>query len=437
MKPKTVYVCQSCGLESPRWEGRCPSCGGWNSLVETVAKIRSSVVGKSSLSPVKAQRLADLSALELKHFPSGISEFDRTVGGGLVSGEVILLAGEPGIGKSTLLLQLLKGFGGLGGDVVFVCGEESPLQVKSRALRLGVLPQNLVLYPETNVDLLKEYLEITPPALVIVDSIQTLVTEDLGGAAGSIGQVRECAFRLTQLAKKLGFPLILVGHVTKEGGVAGPKVLEHLVDAVLSLEGDSRQIFRILRVIKNRFGPIFEVGVFEMTPNGLFGVDNPSDRFLEERLEGSPGSVVTVLLEGLRPVLLEVQALVTATSFGFPRRTASGFSLNRLLLLLAVIEKSLGLKLQGYDVYVNIAAGLEANETAADLAVCLAIVSSLRGVPFLPQAVALGEVGLSGEIRRIPQESRRLEEAKRLGYLKAICPGEFKTLRQAVAQSLR
>jgi len=377
------------------------------------------------------QKLTDLSPLDLRRFPSGIGEFDRCIGGGLVGGEVVLLSGEPGIGKSTLLLQVLKGFDSLSGPLLYVCGEESPLQVKSRSQRLNLQVDRLVLYPETRVEFLVEYLLAHPPALVVVDSIQAVTTESLGGSAGSIGQVREAAYILTQLAKNKNFPLIMVGHVTKEGGIAGPKVLEHLVDAVLNLEGSQPGSFRILRATKNRFGSVREVGVFEMTTQGLIGVANPSDRFLEERLIGVSGSVVTVLVEGLRPVLVEVQALTTPTAFGLPRRTASGFPINRLLLLIAVLEKRLGLKLQSQDIYVNIAAGLRADEPAVDLAVCLAINSSLKDLPLDSKVAVFGEVGLSGEVRQVSLIDERSAEAKRLGYQNIISPKVANTLKEA------
>jgi len=398
------------------------------------------------------------------------------VGGGLVPGQAILLAGEPGIGKSTLLLQVASALGGGGENleseaetgstrgtkgaegtrgtgkkgkrsfaqnssvtsILYVAGEESIGQIGLRARRLGISSQHIDLVAETNVDLLSGIVtSLKGNYVVVVDSIQALVTGDLSGAAGSVGQVRECALRLVRGCKERHYPLILVGHVTKEGTLAGPKVLEHLVDTVIALEGDRFHAFRILRASKNRFGPTDEVGVFEMKEKGMIEVVNPSDRFLSERLQGVSGSVVTAVMEGTRPVLLEIQALTTPTSFGYPRRTASGISQTRLVVLLAVLEKRLGLsKLLQSDVYVNVSGGVRVSEPAADLAVCLAVASSLKDVKIDPKVVALGEVGLSGEVRNVYGLERRVKEAKRLGFSRVVGPDRIKSIQEAYREVL-
>jgi len=360
---------------------------------------------------------------EFGRIETGIFEFDRVFGGGIVPGSINLIAGEPGIGKSTLLLQVAGALSGREvGSVLYVCGEESPEQIKSRAERLKVSGSNLDLLPETDVDIISSQLSATNYQLVIIDSIQTLTTEDLAGGAGSVGQVRECAERLRRVAKESKIAILLVGHVTKAGGIAGPKVLEHIVDGVFSLEGDRFHTFRILRSSKNRFGPTFEVGIFAMGAGGLCAVENPSSLFLSERNAESSGSVVVATLEGTRPVLVEI-----------PHRVTSGFSARRLDLLCAVLEKRLGFDLQGQDLYVNVASGMRVAEPAADLGVVLALASVTKGRPLGPKVCVFGEVGLSGEVRNVSDQERRVSESKRLGFSEVICPPEIKTVSQALS----
>ena len=434
-KLKTAYVCQNCSFESLKWIGQCPRCNKWNTFVETIlakADSKSSfarVVGKGQ----SAQKLTEIILKQDVRKVTGIAELDRVLGGGFVPGQVVLLAGEPGIGKSTILLQAAEKFSLKEEEVLYVSGEESVEQIKIRAGRLKVKGANLLMLSETDVDSIISYISSKPNlSLVILDSIQTLTTTDLVGTAGSVGQVRECASRLSQCVKSMGIPCVMVGHVTKEGSIAGPKVLEHLVDTVLYIEGDDLHLFRLLRTTKNRFGPVSEVGIFEMSDVGLREVKNPSDVFLEERLKSAPGSCVTVVMEGFRPILLEIQALTTPTNFGYPKRAASGFNLNRLMLLVAVLEKRCNLKLGNEDVYVNVAGGMKISENSADLAVCLAIYSSLTGKSIDPKAVAFGEVGLSGEVRKITHMQNRAKEAKKLGFTKVIGPAEAKSLSQAL-----
>lgn len=414
------------------WAGQCSSCGVWNSLVEVVVSSKKKGALSAGKQSIKIQKLSEVDVSSKGRTKVGISEFDRTLGGGLVGGQVVLLAGEPGIGKSTLLLQV-AGQMVVKSDhpVLYASGEESPVQIKNRATRLGITGERVQIVPETNVDVLLEAIT-NQYSLVIIDSIQTLSTQDLSGAAGSIGQVRESAFRLTQKAKRAGVPLVIVGQITKGGSIAGPKTLEHIVDTVLYLEGDKFHSFRLLKVNKNRFGDASEVGVFEMGEQGMMGVANPSDRFLSQRQNDASGSVVTVLLEGSRPVLLEIQALTAKTVFGYPRRTASGFSNNRLLLLLAVLEKHAGLDFSNSDVYLNVAAGFKINDPSADLAVCLALASSLTNKVVDSKIAVFGEVGLSGEIRSVSQEGRRVKEAQRMGYSDVITPDKYRNIRSVI-----
>jgi len=434
MKTKTVYVCQSCGAEFPTWGGQCTTCGEWNTLVEEVRSGKSEVGGKRSevgITNVETVKLSDVDKLTFNRVSTGIGELDRVLGGGLLPGQVVLLAGEPGIGKSTLLLQLANK---IGGGVLYVAGEESPSQIASRAARLGSVSAGVVIIPETNVDqIIGEIGATREVGLIIIDSIQTMFTTDLNSSAGSLAQVRECAARLTTSAKKAGVPLILVGHVNKEGEVAGPKVLEHIVDTVLSFEGDPQHFYRLLRTTKNRFGAVWEVGVFQMVDSGLREVINPSDLFLGERLPGQSGSVVTATLEGARPMLVEIQALSSKTTFNYPRRAASGVNLNRLYLLLAVLERHASIRTSDKDIYVNVASGFKTDEPAVDLAICTAIASSVAEKPIDPKTVVFGEVGLSGEIRQVPQEERRSNEASKLGFTKVIGPKAAHSLRQALS----
>lgn len=412
--------------------GKCPSCGSWNSLVETIESDRGGRGDKGYKgSFVKPQRLSEVKSQKEVRFTSGYEEFDRVLGGGIVPGSVILVSGDPGIGKSTLLLQTIAKTGGL-----YVSGEESVAQIKLRAERLGIKSEEVMLLSETNVDNIIETVlrcnlnkpvKVTP-SIVIIDSIQTMETLDLTGASGSVGQVRECAFRLQKTAKELGISLFIVGHVTKEGAIAGPKVLEHLVDTVLYLEGERFHAFRILRSIKNRFGPTDEVGVFEMKDLGMNEVKNPSDMFLEERVKNVAGSCVVCTMEGTRPVMVEVQALVIPTSLAIPRRVGSGVDYGRLTLLTGVIQKRLGLPLHTTDVFVNVAGGFKLSEPAVDLAVCLAMVSSFKNKPIDSKTAVYGEVGLLGELRRVSQAEKRTKEAKKLGFLNIISPEKYKSL---------
>ena len=439
-KSVTHFICQNCGAEFPKWAGKCEQCGEWNTLVETVVSARSTKHEARNSKQAQIIKFQDIQNKEVERETTGIGELDRVLGGGLVPGSVVLLAGEPGIGKSTLLTQLAMKLGGktVGSvlTVLYVCGEESPEQIKLRIMRLkrtdlserSVL--SLSFLPTTDVD--EVISQAGNPSLMIVDSIQTMATEDLTGMAGSVGQIRECAYRLLNLAKETGVPVFLVGHVTKEGAIAGPKVLEHLVDTVLYLEGDKHHEFRILRSQKNRFGPVDEVGVFTMSGSGLIEVVNPSDVFLEERQKNVAGSCVAIVMEGTRPVLVEIQALVVPSQLAMPRRVASGIDQRRLQLLVAVLSKRLRLPLATDDVYVNVAGGLNLKEPAADLAVCLAIVSSFKNKPVGAKTAAFGEVGLLGEIRKVSWSEKRIKEAKKLGYSQIISPGTAKDLSTAV-----
>ena len=430
-KSSTTYVCQQCGYQSPSYLGKCPNCDSWGSLVETISKeIRGKKSIISRVGASKPQRLVDASRKPLQRLRSGIYEVDRVLGGGIVPGSVVLLAGDPGIGKSTLLLQLASKIKSL-----YISGEESVEQVKLRSDRLKIKGRDLYIIPETDVDVASESIREGNYKLVVADSIQTLVTEDLNSAAGSVGQVRESAYRLHRLAKESGVAVFLVGHVTKEGSVAGPKVLEHLVDTVLFLEGEQHHAFRILSASKNRFGPVDEIGVFEMTEKGMEEVSNPSKEFLSGRIS-APGSVVVPTIEGSRSVLTEVQALTNSTNFGLPTRRSSGIDPNRLQLLTATLIKRAGLQLQNQDIFVNIAGGLKVSEPAADLAICLAIASSAYDKVIPKDTLAVGEVGLLGEIRQVSFLNKRLEEARRLGFKKFITPQNVRTLREAVQKSL-
>lgn len=415
-----IFVCGSCGEEYLRWQGKCDNCGEWNTLKEfKVQSQKSKVGGKYQNSNIQAPEVIDLDKVKITHFKrlsTKISEFDRVLGSGIVPGSIILLGGDPGIGKSTLLLQVANNMA----DILYVSGEESAQQTKIRFDRLGLKSNNLKILTETDLDsILTKTLELKP-ALMVIDSIQTMYSQSFPSTPGSIVQVRECAMRLQNFAKTTGTSVILVGHVTKDGTVAGPRLLEHLVDVVLYLEGDNWQNTRILRGQKNRFGATDEIGIFEMTEKGLIGIDNPSKLFLGERLKNVPGSVVTAAIEGTRALLIEVQALTTTTTFGFPQRRAAGYDLNRLQLLIAVLQKRAGLNLANQDVFVNIAGGMKIKETAVDLAVALAIASSLKNVAVDGKVCAYGEVGLSGEIRSVTFSNKRMNEATRLNFDKFI-----------------
>ncbi len=429
MKAKTVYVCSECDYQSAKWLGKCPSCGAWNSFTEetyqTPVKSGLSKGTSSSARLTKeheqAKKFGEFTMPDYTRHSTGIGELDRVLGGGMVQGSVILLAGEPGIGKSTLLMQLCGQIGD-SCKVLYVSGEESNVQLKMRADRLGVNAEYVYVKTETDIsDILVEFDRLKPDVM-IVDSIQTMYTEASSSMSGSVTQVRECASLLIERAKTNGTSVIIVGHVNKEGGIAGPKVLEHMVDAVLYFEGDRRQSHRIIRAIKNRFGSTNEIGVFEMCEDGLEEVANPSAMLLEERPIGVSGSCAVCIMEGSRPLIAEIQALVTPTVFPAPRRTSNGIDYNRMCLLLAVLEKRLGLKFSACDVYLNVIGGLKLDEPAIDAAVCLAVISSLRDVPVPDDVIAFGEVGLSGEFRSVSSAEQRLNEAYRLGFTKIALP---------------
>jgi DNA repair protein RadA/Sms len=425
--PRPVFVCQECGSQQPKWLGRCPDCGAWNSLVaERAAPAVPAAGGSAERYPFSgtggARRYADVETATAARIPSGIDEFDRVLGGGLVPGSLVLLGGEPGIGKSTLLLQAAAHLAYGVGPVLYASGEESEHQIKLRGDRLGVGDAPLYLLAETCLERVLEEVARLRPAVLVVDSIQTVFSLKLTSAPGSIGQVREAATQLLFAAKGQNLPTFLVGHVTKDGSLAGPKALEHIVDTVLYFEGDRHHAHRIVRAVKNRFGAVSELGVFEMTGAGLRAVPNPSALFLAERAATSPGSAVLCAVEGSRPLLVEVQALVSSSSYGMARRTASGVDQGRLSLLLAVLEKRVGLSLAADDVFVNIAGGLSVEEPAADLAILAAVASSVRNRPVRADTAVFGEVGLGGEVRGVPQAAVRLKEAAQLGFARCVLP---------------
>ena len=425
--PKSVFVCQECGAQAPKWTGRCIECGAWNSLVEE-RPAASPSAGKAENrygqfgAGTNAKLYADVENANAARLTTGIDEFDRVLGGGVVPGSLVLLGGEPGIGKSTLLLQAAGHFAREVGPVLYASGEESEHQIKSRGDRLGIGAAPLYLLSETCIERILEEIARLKPALVIVDSIQTVFSIKFQSAPGSIGQVREAATQFLFAAKGQNIPTVLVGHVTKDGSLAGPKVLEHVVDTVLYFEGERHHSHRVVRAVKNRFGAVSELGVFEMTGSGLRPVPNPSKLFLSERATGTPGSAVLCSVEGSRPILVEVQALVSTSTYGNARRMAIGIDQNRLSLLLAVLEKRAGLSLVGDDVYVNIAGGMSIEEPAADLSVAAAVASSVRNRGLAPATAVFGEIGLSGEIRGIPQATLRIREAVQMGFTRIVMP---------------
>ncbi|MEI8306558.1 MAG: DNA repair protein RadA [Chloroflexales bacterium] len=422
-KSRTIFVCQQCGAQQSRWMGKCPDCGTWDSFVEQVeTKQPSGKVRESGVVGVRPQRLRDVSVGGFERLPILGEEFTRVLGGGLVPGSVVLIGGDPGVGKTTLLSQVAAQFAADIGPALYVSAEESAQQIKLRAERLGMTADDLYVFSENSLDTILEQIRELRPKLVVIDSIQTVYLEELSSAAGSVSQVREGALRLMHMAKELHIPVFLVGHVTKEGTIAGPRVLEHIVDVVLYLEGDRFHQYRLLRGVKNRFGSTNEVGVFEMQGDGMREVLNPSAVFLAERSVGTPGSAVAVMMEGTRPLLVEVQALTSNTSNPQPRRTTNGFDINRLLMLVAVLTKRVGMPLFNQDIYVNIVGGLRISEPAADLAVAMAITSSFRNQPIAADMVLLGEVGLSGELRSVSQIDRRISEAVKLGFHHAVLP---------------
>ena len=419
-KSKTVYTCTECGAMAPKWQGQCPGCGVWNTLVETVEE-KTAPTRFQSLAPVsKLQALSEIEAREAERIPTGIGEFDRALGGGLVAGGVVLIGGDPGIGKSTLLLQALAGLSEAH-RVLYVSGEESGEQVALRARRLSLDTRRLQLLAEINLERILATLQAEKPLVAVIDSIQTLWSEQLSSAPGSVAQVRECAAQLTRLAKAAGITVVLVGHVTKEGALAGPRVLEHIVDTVLYFEGDTHSSFRLVRAFKNRFGAVNEIGVFAMTDRGLKGVSNPSALFLSQHGQAVAGSCVMVTQEGTRPLLVEIQALVDQ-SHGNPRRLTVGLEAQRLAMLLAVLHRHAGIVCFDQDVFVNAVGGVRITEPAADLAVLLAIISSLRNSPLPEKLIVFGEVGLAGEVRPAPRGQERLKEAAKLGFTRALVP---------------
>ncbi|HBO34160.1 MAG TPA: DNA repair protein RadA [Anaerolineaceae bacterium] len=426
-KSYTRYVCQVCGKTSSRAFGRCPSCDSWDSMVEELvqepsAKAKSPVRGLSGTSQVR--RLADIEGQLEDRVPLEMEEFSRVLGGGIVPGSIVLIGGDPGIGKSTLTLQMAMQLADKN-NVLYVSGEESERQIKMRAVRLAEadkLPKNLLLVTETDLGVIFEHITQVKPSLVIIDSIQTVTLPEMESAAGSISQVRESAAKLRELAKTTGITVFLIGHVTKEGTIAGPRVLEHIVDTVLYLEGEHFQSYRLLRSVKNRYGATSEVGVFEMQERGMVEVRNPSEVFLAERMINAPGSAIAVTMEGTRPLLVEIQGLTTPTNFGNPRRTANGIDFNRLLIIVAVLTRRLGVGLGNQDVITNVVSGLRIDEPAADLAVATAITSSFQDQPVRADTVLIGEVGLSGELRMVGQMQTRLREAAKLGFKRAVVP---------------
>lgn len=424
MKTKTVFSCQNCGYQSPKWLGRCPDCSSWNSFVEEdyLMPAKKSVE-RTALYKDEPVLLKDVQIKEEERLKTGIIELDRVLGGGIVPGSVVLIGGDPGVGKSTISLQVCNQLTKLGSTVLYVSGEESVAQTKLRAKRLGQKESgSLYIVNQTDLSLIIEYINKINPSVVIIDSIQVIFEPTITSSPGSVSQVRECAGILTQLAKTKGISIFIIGHVTKEGTIAGPRVLEHIVDTVLYFEGDRFSIYRILRAVKNRFGSTNEIGVFEMAQEGLQEVRNPSQIFLSERPKDVSGSVVVSVLEGTRPLLVEIQALVSKSSFGYARRRAQGFDYNRLALLIAVLEKRIGLHLEAEDVFVNVAGGIKVEDPTADLAVALAVASAFREEPVIAETVVLGEVGLAGEIRSISQAALRINEAQKLGFKACLLP---------------
>jgi DNA repair protein RadA/Sms len=421
-KIKTVYVCQSCGTQSPRWMGKCPDCGAWNTMVEEQVEKSKDIGSAKRSGGMEPILLNEIQARDEDRFVTKIGELDRVLGGGIVPGSVVLIGGDPGIGKSTLVLQMLRQVSELRGRALYVTGEESPAQIKMRAQRLGVKAEHLYVLAETSLDEIIRAADGLEPQVLVVDSVQTVFTSELPSAPGSVGQVREVSGRLMIHAKKTGMPTFLIGHVTKDGAIAGPRVLEHIVDTVLYFEGDKGHSFRILRAVKNRFGSTNEIGVFEMKESGLAEVANPSEIFLAERPADATGSVVVSSLEGSRPILAELQALVAPSKLTMPRRTCIGVDYNRVSLLLAVLEKRVGMQLMGMDVFVNIVGGLKIDEPAVDLGIIAAVASSFRERPIAAQTVVMGEVGLAGEVRAISQAEARIKDAAKLGFKRCVLP---------------
>ncbi len=422
-KKTTMYFCQSCGYESSKWMGQCPGCGEWSTFVEESIEKKAVGKGKGSLADedLKAHKLSEIEMLDKGRMPTGFAELDRVLGGGIVPGSLVLVGGDPGIGKSTLLLQVCRNLAG-SMEVLYISGEESLQQIKMRAQRIGRFAEGLWLFCETGMERIEQLVRRQKPQIVIIDSIQTIYSEEISSAPGSVSQVRETTARLLQIAKGVDITIFIVGHVTKEGVVAGPRVLEHMVDTVLYFEGDRHASYRILRGVKNRFGSTNEIGVFEMREAGLQEVENASEFMLNGKPQGASGSVVACSMEGTRPILVEIQALVCRSNFGIPRRTAAGTDLNRVNLLMAVLEKRAGLSLSSSDAYVNIAGGVRMNEPAIDLGIVMALASSFRNKVVDDKTICFGEVGLSGEVRAVNMAQQRVSEAKKLGFSTCILP---------------
>ncbi|KXK02273.1 MAG: DNA recombination protein RadA [Nitrospira sp. OLB3] len=423
MKTKTTFSCQACGYQAPRWLGRCPDCSGWNTFKEE--RVVSPQKGRPLAGNVTAATPVPITDIEIVGEPrssTGLAEFDRVLGGGIVPGSVILIGGDPGIGKTTLLLQALPRLAGTSDQVLYVSGEESTRQIKMRCERLGIVDKALLILGETSLEQILRAIQDVKPVAVVVDSIQTVYTEQITSAPGSISQVQEVAGQLMWFAKRSNVPVFIIGHVTKEGAIAGPRLLEHIVDTVLYFEGDKSHSYRILRAVKNRFGSTNEIGMFEMKEGGLEEIDNPSELFLAERPQRTTGSVVVSSLEGTRPILVELQALVSATSYAMPKRMANGVEPNRLSLLLAVMEKRLGMHLSGQDVYINVVGGIHIDEPAIDLGIVTAVTSSLREQPIDFATLVMGEVGLGGEVRAISQAELRIREAAKMGFKRCLLP---------------
>ncbi|MGI6154740.1 MAG: DNA repair protein RadA [Enterococcus lemanii] len=423
-KVKTQFECQHCGYISPRYLGKCPNCNSWNSLVEEKIQETNDRRTRTTLTGQKMQpmRLTDVVAKKEPRVQTKLEELNRVLGGGVVPGSMVLLGGDPGIGKSTLLLQVSQQLAATGGKVLYVSGEESAEQIKMRAERLGVMDHDFHLYAETDMHDIRQAIENLKPAYVIIDSIQTMTQPDITSVAGSVSQVRETTAELLKIAKTNGIAIFIVGHVTKEGSIAGPRMLEHMVDTVLYFEGEQHQSFRILRAVKNRFGSTNEIGIFEMREGGLYEVANPSQVFLEERLAGATGSAIVVAMEGTRPILVEIQALVTPTMFGNAKRTTTGLDFNRVSLIMAVLEKRTGLLLQNQDAYLKAAGGVKLNEPAIDLAIAMSLASSYKEKGTSPTECFIGEIGLTGEIRRVNAIEQRVKEVQKLGFTKVYLP---------------
>ena len=426
---RTVFVCQACGYQAPKWMGKCPDCGSWDAFVEESRQPQTGHGGATGLTAAPSEPVP-IDAIELEsedRLLTGISEFDRVLGGGIVPGTLVLIGGDPGIGKSTLMLQALHGLAGNGHKVLYVSGEESNRQIRIRSKRLETVSPELLVAAEVELETILNMVKSVQPAVMVVDSIQTMFNSELTSAPGSVSQVRESTVRLMFMAKRSGIPVFLVGHVTKEGAIAGPKLLEHMVDTVLYFEGDRNHVFRILRAVKNRFGSTNEIGVFEMKGKGLEEVGNPSAIFLSERPVNAPGSVVTASMEGTRPILVELQALASSSSFGTARRTILGLDQNRVALLVAVMEKKLGMQLLGHDIFMNVAGGVKIDEPAVDMGIVAAVASSFLDKSIPEGTLVLGEVGLTGEVRGIGQVETRLQEAQKMGFTRCLVPQSNRT----------